>query len=141
MVTVTGFFIVGSGEKRGMVAETPNYCRTGSSGAVAGRWSLSCALDGEFHSHSAEPQKTHAQVLVCSSVVCNYITKSPKHLDDTDAKEIVMNTHLSSKFAAIAAALAVNSTMIGAVAVLFNTQAHSQVVALAHVASVLEFFA
>ena len=52
-----------------------------------------------------------------------------------------MNILLSSKFAAIAAALAVNSTMIGAVAVLFSTQAHAEVVALAHVASALGFFA
>ena len=51
-----------------------------------------------------------------------------------------MNTHLSSKFIAIAAALAVNSTMIGAVAVLFGTQAHAQVVAFAHVSSALGFF-
>jgi hypothetical protein len=52
-----------------------------------------------------------------------------------------MTTQLSSKFVAIAVALAVNSTMIGAVAVLFNNQAHAQVVALAHVSSVLGFFA
>ena len=47
-----------------------------------------------------------------------------------------MKTHFSSKFAALAAALAVNSTMIGCVAVLFGAQAHAQI-ALAHVASVL----
>jgi hypothetical protein len=47
-----------------------------------------------------------------------------------------MNIQFSSKFAAIAAALAVNSTMIGAVAVLFGTQAHAQI-ALAHVATAL----
>src|SRR5712672_1407362 len=36
MVTVTGFFIVSLlREKRGMVAETPHYCRTRSAGAVA----------------------------------------------------------------------------------------------------------
>jgi hypothetical protein len=52
-----------------------------------------------------------------------------------------MNTQLSSKFAAIVVALAINSTMIGAVAVLFNNQAQAQVVALAHVSSALGFFA
>ena len=52
-----------------------------------------------------------------------------------------MNTLLSSKFAAIAAALAINSTMIGAVAVLFSNQAHAHVVVLAHVSSALGFFA
>jgi len=52
-----------------------------------------------------------------------------------------MNTLLSSKFAALAAALAVNSTMIGAVAVLFSTQAHAQIVALAHLSPSLGFFA
>jgi hypothetical protein len=52
-----------------------------------------------------------------------------------------MNTLFTSKFAAIAAALAINSTMIGAVAVLFGSQAHAQVVALVHVASALGFFA
>jgi hypothetical protein len=51
-----------------------------------------------------------------------------------------MNTQLSSKFAALALALAVNSTMIGAVAVLFNTQAHAQSVALACVSTVAGFF-
>jgi hypothetical protein len=56
-------------------------------------------------------------------------------------KEIVMNSQLSSKFAAIAVALAVNGTMIGAVAVLFSNQAHAQMAALAHVSSVLGFFA
>jgi hypothetical protein len=56
-------------------------------------------------------------------------------------KEIVMSTQLSSKFAALALALAVNSTMIGAVAVLFNNQAQAQSVALAQVARVLGFFA
>jgi hypothetical protein len=55
--------------------------------------------------------------------------------------EIVMNTQISSKFAAIAAALAVNSTMIGAVAVLFGTQAHAQVVALAYIPTALGLFA
>jgi|HubBroStandDraft_2_1064218.scaffolds.fasta_scaffold639897_1 hypothetical protein len=52
-----------------------------------------------------------------------------------------MNTQLSSKLAALAVALAVNSTMIGAVAVLFNNQAQAQSVALAHAARILGFFA
>ena len=52
-----------------------------------------------------------------------------------------MNTQLSSKFTAIAVALAVNSTMIGAVAVLFSTPAHAQIVALAHISAALGFFA
>ncbi len=52
-----------------------------------------------------------------------------------------MNKLLSSKFAAIAAALAVNSTMIGAVGVLFSTQAHAHIVALAQLSSSLGFFA
>jgi hypothetical protein len=52
-----------------------------------------------------------------------------------------MHTQLSSKFAAIAVALAVNATMIGAVAVLFSNQALAQMYALAHVSSVLGYFA
>jgi hypothetical protein len=52
-----------------------------------------------------------------------------------------MNMQLSSKFAAITAALAINGTMIGAVAVLFSNQAHAQIIALAHVSSALGFFA
>jgi hypothetical protein len=52
-----------------------------------------------------------------------------------------MNTQLSSKFAALALALAVNSTMIGAVTALFNNQAQAQSVALAQVARALGFFA
>jgi hypothetical protein len=52
-----------------------------------------------------------------------------------------MNTLLSSKFAAIAVALAVNGTMIGAIAVLFSSQAHAQLAALAHLTSALGFVA
>jgi len=52
-----------------------------------------------------------------------------------------MNTQLSSKFAAIALALAVNSTMIGAVAVLFNAQAQAHAVALARIVAAAGFFA
>jgi hypothetical protein len=55
-------------------------------------------------------------------------------------QEIIMNTQASSKFAAIALALAVNSTMIGAVAVLFNSQAQAQAVALARVVTAGGFF-
>lgn len=55
-------------------------------------------------------------------------------------KEIVMNTQLSSRFAAIAIAIAVNSTMIGAVAVLFNAHSQAHAVALVRIASATGFF-
>ena len=51
-------------------------------------------------------------------------------------KEIVMNTQLSSKFVAIAAALAANTAMIGAVSILFSGQAHAHTVALAQISGV-----
>ena len=51
-----------------------------------------------------------------------------------------MNTQLSSRFAAIAIAIAVNSTMIGAVAVLFNAHSQAHAVALVRIASATGFF-
>ena len=70
-------------------------------------------------------------MLACISVVCNYITKSPKHLDDTN-QETDMNTQISTKLAALAVALMMNSVIIGGVAYLFNSQVqHTPVTSLA----------
>jgi hypothetical protein len=63
--------------------------------------------------------------IACISVICNYITKSPKHRRDNWSK--VMNTQISSKFAALAVALMMNSLIIGAVAYLFNAPPHPTV--------------
>jgi membrane-associated PAP2 superfamily phosphatase len=72
-------------------------------------------------------------VLVCISVICNYITKSPKHLDDYIYQETVMNTQISTKLAALAVALMMNRLLIGGVAYLFNSQVHgTSIVSLAH---------
>jgi hypothetical protein len=51
-----------------------------------------------------------------------------------------MNTQLSTKFVAIAIALAANITMIGTVSVLFSGQLHAQTLALAQVPGVLGLF-
>jgi len=48
-----------------------------------------------------------------------------------------MNTQMSTKLAALAVALMMNSLLIGGVAYLFNSQAHeTAVVSLAHAAAV-----
>jgi hypothetical protein len=116
----------GSGEKRGMVAETPQHCRTGSGGR-AGRERVEPNPGGERVPSPAlrTIQIISPGVLVCSSDVCNYITRSPKHLDDHQLRqEIDMTTQLSTKIAALAVALMVNSLMIGGVAYLFSGQIH-----------------
>jgi hypothetical protein len=74
-------------------------------------------------------------VLACSGVVYYYITKSPKHLDDSNAnQENDMNTSTSTKLAALALALMVNTVIMGGVAFLFNAQlqAPGAVVSLAN---------
>jgi hypothetical protein len=78
-------------------------------------------------------------VLACSGVVYYYITKSPKHLDDgpnteTLGKETIMNTSISTKLAALALALMVNSVIMGGMAYLFNVQP-TAVIALASTAA------
>jgi hypothetical protein len=72
--------------------------------------------------------------LACTGVVCDYITRSPKHLDGYQRnQEILMNTQLSTKLAALAVALMVNSVLIGGVAYLFGAPLHQHtVVSLAH---------
>jgi hypothetical protein len=70
-------------------------------------------------------------VLACSGVVYYYITKSPKHLDDSIAtRRTTMNTSISTKLAALALALMVNSVIMGGVAYLFNAQLRAPSVAL-----------
>ena len=71
----------------------------------------------------------NTKVLACTSDVCNYITKSPKHLDDT-YQENIMTTQISTKLAALAVALMVNGALVGGVAFLFNSQLQHQVTAL-----------
>ena len=62
-------------------------------------------------------------MLAFSGVVYYYITKSPKHLDDShDNQEKIMNTTLSTKLAALALALAINSVLMGSVALMFNAR-------------------
>jgi hypothetical protein len=62
-------------------------------------------------------------VLACSGVVYYYITKSPKHLDDSNAtRRTTMSTSTSTKLAALALALMVNSVIMGGMAYLFNAQ-------------------
>jgi hypothetical protein len=64
-------------------------------------------------------------VLALSGVVDYYITKSPKYLDDSNqAQEIVMNTTLSTKLAALGLALVINSVIMGSVALMFNARLH-----------------
>jgi hypothetical protein len=66
-------------------------------------------------------------VLACSGVVYYYITKSPKHRGDGQNRnlkeqETIMNTSTSTKLAALALALMVNSVIMGGIAYLFNAQ-------------------
>jgi hypothetical protein len=79
-----------------------------------------------------------SEVLACSGDVCNYITKSPKHLDDSTDPHTgdLMNTQISSKLAALAAALMMNSLLIAGVAYLFNGPLHQHVavISAAHTA-------
>jgi hypothetical protein len=64
-------------------------------------------------------------VLASSGVVDYYITKSPKYLDDVrNNQEIIMNTTLSTKLAALMLALAINSVILGSVALVFNAAPH-----------------
>jgi hypothetical protein len=72
-------------------------------------------------------QINFAEVVACTSVVCNYITRSPIHLDDHNiTQEKTMTTQLSTKLTALALALMVNSMMIGGVAFLFSARIHQQ---------------
>ena len=50
-------------------------------------------------------------------------------------QEIHMNTQISTKLAALAVALMMNSLIIGGVAYLFNSQVHTTVASLAHTAA------
>ena len=76
-------------------------------------------------------------MLACISVICNYITKSPKHLDGYN-QGIHMTTQISTKFAALAVALMMNGLIIGGVAYLFNGSLHQPIVlvSVAHAAAV-----
>jgi hypothetical protein len=75
-------------------------------------------------------------MLACVGVICDYITKSPKHLDDYP-QEIHMTTQISTKFAALAVALMMNGLIIGGVAYLFNgpLHQHTTLVSVAHAAA------
>jgi hypothetical protein len=54
----------------------------------------------------------------------------------TTKQETIMNTQISTKLAALAVALMMNSLLIGGVAYLFNGQLHqTSVVSLAHTAA------
>jgi hypothetical protein len=65
-------------------------------------------------------------VLALSGVVAYYITKSPKYLDDLNRnQEKIMNTTLSTKLTALVLALAINSVIMGSVALVFSTHAHA----------------
>jgi hypothetical protein len=77
------------------------------------------------------------KALACIGVICDYITKSPKHLDDSHVnRRTLMNTQISTKLAALAVALVMNSLLIGGVAYLFNGQLHQHtaIISLAHTA-------
>jgi hypothetical protein len=101
-----------------MVAETLGFCPHGRRPGFSPRRKLNLA-----------------EVVACTSVVCNYITRSPIHLDDHNiTQEKTMTTQLSTKLTALALALMVNSVMIGGVAFLFSARIHQQVMtALAQV--------
>jgi len=66
-------------------------------------------------------EKMFGLVLALSGVVDYYITKSPKYLDDFKT-EIVMNTSISTKLAALGLALVINSVIMGSVALMFNAR-------------------
>jgi hypothetical protein len=62
---------------------------------------------------------------------------SPKHLDDPNVtKELVMNTQISSKLAALCMALMMNGLMVGGIAYLFSGHIQSQPSALLALAGV-----
>jgi hypothetical protein len=65
------------------------------------------------------PERSTQLVLACSGDLCNYITKSPKHLDDYN-QEMTMTTNLSTKFAALGVALLANAMLLSGIAVLFS---------------------
>jgi hypothetical protein len=68
-------------------------------------------------------------VLALSGVVEYYITKSPIYLDDSiNSQEIAMNTTISTKLAALALALVINSVIMGSVALMFNARLHETAV-------------
>jgi hypothetical protein len=65
----------------------------------------------------------------CLHVVVLYITISPSHRNtavtdrtETKGQETIMNTSISTKLAALALALMVNSVIMGGIAYLFNAQ-------------------
>ncbi len=64
------------------------------------------------------------KVLACISDVYYYITTSPKQLGGDHQQETAMTTRTSSKLAALAIALVMNSLMMGGIAYLFNAQLH-----------------
>jgi len=82
-------------------------------------------------------RKISLRVLACTSVICNYITKSPKHLDDYPSPETLMNAQISTKLTAIAVALMMNGLLIGGVAYLFGGPLHQHAAAMtvAHAAA------
>jgi hypothetical protein len=84
------------------------------------------APDNHVLKQQVRDAKIFVKVLACSGVVYYYITKSPKHPDDglnrKHLKETIMNTSISTKLAALALALMVNSVIMGGVAYLFNVQ-------------------
>src|ERR1700675_3603204 len=84
----------------------------------------------------APSKNISSKVLACLSVLCNYITRPPKHLDGhphkpgEDHMTTQLSTKLSTKFAALALTLMVNGVMIGGVAYLFSGQIHQQTIAV-----------
>jgi hypothetical protein len=61
-----------------------------------------------------------ARLLLC----CLWGDQFPKRLQTAILKETFMNTRISTKLAALAIALMMNSILFGGVAYLFDTQAH-----------------
>jgi len=71
------------------------------------------------------------KVLACPSALSYYITKSPKHLDDSNSnQEIIMKLEISLKLAAFAIAMSINGVIIGSVAYLFDGKVHGEVASL-----------
>jgi hypothetical protein len=73
--------------------------------------------------------------LRCLHVAVMYVTISPSHRNTsmtalTLISETLMNTQISSKFAALAAALMMNSLLIAGVAYLFNGPLHQHMVVI-----------
>jgi hypothetical protein len=68
-----------------------------------------------------------------------YVTISPSHRNTSVAvinRRTLMNTQITTKLAALAVALMMNSLLMGGVAYLFNAQVHQHtaIVSLAHAA-------